>query len=171
MWSRDIPDNIRIGTSDNFVQQWHDLEAQDVQKRLWHGDPACGWEGDPNLLLTRDRKGWVLIHLGVDARWYVVCREQANASPGALQSLPLALVTMDNFRSDVDAERTKANEIHEAARMAANVDELLEPAERVYHALRKDVGYHHGLTSKQFFAVGGLKKTGKHDDCTSATAN
>jgi hypothetical protein len=159
MQRRDVPGDIRIGTSTNFVQQWHDLAAQDVQNRLWYGEPACGWEGDQNLLLTRDENGWVLIHLdNNDHNWYVVCREAKGAAPGALQMLPLALVTMDNFRKDVDHERTKANEVHKAAKLVADADALMEPSERVYHALRKDVGYHHGITSKQFFAFGGLKQ-------------
>lgn len=158
MQRRDVPGDIRIGTSSNFVQQWHDLEAQEVQNRLWNGDPACGWEGDPNLLLTRDGEGWVLIHLAADTKWYVVCREQSDASPGALAMLPLALVTMDNFRKDVDAERTRANEVHRAAKLAADAESLMEPTERVYHGLRKDIGFHHGVTSKQFFAVGGVSK-------------
>ena len=159
MQRRDVPGDIRIGTSNNFVQQWHDLAAQDVQNRLWNGESAVGWEGDPNLLLTRDAKGWVLIHLdNIDLNWYVVCREKVGASPGALQMLPLALVTMDNFRKDVDDERTKANEVHQAAKLAADAESLMEPTERVYHGLRKDIGFHHGVTSKQFFAVGGVTK-------------
>ena len=65
---------------------------------------------------------------------------------------------MDNFRQDVDAERTKQNQIHEAARMAKDAEDLHDPTERVLHGLRKDQGHHMGLTSKRFFAVGGLKK-------------
>ncbi len=158
MFARDLPDNIRIGNTANFVNRWHDLEAQEVQNRLWHGDPAAGWEGDPNLLLTRDAKGWVLIHLGEDTNWYIITREKPDSAPGALQRLPYALVMMDNLRQDVAAERDKANEIHEAARLAAAADALNEPTDRVLHGLRKDQGHHMGLTSKQFFAVGGLKK-------------
>ena len=41
---RDTGDRIRIGSTQNYVTRWHDLAAQEVQKRLWHGDPAVGWE-------------------------------------------------------------------------------------------------------------------------------
>ncbi len=155
---RDAGDRIRIGNSSNYVSRWHDLAAQEVQYRLWSGDPAVGWEGDPNLLLTRDDRGWVLIHLAADLKWYIVCRERPDSSPGALQMLPLALVKMDNLRKDVDAERTRANELHRAAKLAQDAEDLHEPTERVLHGLRKDMGHHMGLTSQRFFSVGGLKK-------------
>lgn len=155
--AREIPDTIQIGTSNNTVQRWHDLEAQDIQNRLWYGDPSCGWEGDPNLLLTRDAQGWVLVHLGTDAQWYIVCRQRGDASPGALQRLPAAMVAMDERRQDVEAKRLKDNEILKAAQHAQRAEEMAEPLDRVYYGLRKDIGYMHGITSKQFFAVGGVK--------------
>lgn len=143
-----IHPTIRRDPSGRLVEMWTDPAVQDTVRRLHHGDPSCGWEGDENLVLYLEKlpqnpePTWVLERLEDDGQYHVVCR----ARPGAdVRNLPRVLVTHDRQRGhDAMADVMARNERARKEQEDRETDALAEKMEKVYWALGKDVGHHYG---------------------------
>ena len=97
-------------------------------------------EIDPNLELAHPEyapQGWAVLWNGYDGLWH-----------------PVTINKSGDHRQLIMLPDMKQQEIDEAAREAESDAAISEAMQRVYHGLRKDVGYHYGVTSKQYFTFG-----------------
>lgn len=139
------PEVVRDPRTGHYMTLWIDPVVQDVLDRLHHGDPSCGWEGDPNLALFLEQRPqfreptWVLARLEADGQWRAVTRAKR---PGAnLRHLPLLLVTHDRQRGhDAVEEMIRHNDRLRAEKDARDADRTAEVLDRVIHGINKDTG-------------------------------
>ena len=118
-------------------------------------------EIDPNLELAHPEhapQGWAVLWNGYDGLWHPVTVNKSG-DHRQLIMLPEILRRRDqespvNSRISAFERDVKQQELDEAAREAESDAAISEAMQRVYHGLRKDVGYHYGVTSKQYFTFG-----------------
>jgi len=129
----------------------------DIVRQMMH-------EIDPNLELAHPDyapTGWAVLWNGPDAQWHAIMVNTAG-DPRQLLLIPEVLRRRDaqspvNSRESAFEKDMKEREMAEAARDAHAAEALSESMQRVYHGLRKDVGHHHGVTSKKYFRFGSDK--------------
>ena len=119
----------------------------DTLRRLREGDGILGWEGDPNMQLFVDTGTgrfdvWTLDARGEPA---LVVAEQ----PFADQRLIEAVIRADTRRFDVAGRVLEHNAHVDEARRREHHDENEEAADKLHHALMRDIGaYEGGLTRR-----------------------
>lgn len=149
-----------------FIRAGEQTFRRASDRGFYQGIRKMLWEVDPNLELAHPEyapQGWAILWLGPDTQWHAVMIN-TSGDPRQLLLAPQIMRERDrnspvNSRESAFERDVKAAELAEQARMAAAADKLAEASERVYHALRKDVGHHYGITSKQFFNFGESKRT------------
>lgn len=142
-----------------YREVWTDPAVKDVIDRLHNGDPSCGWEGDPNLVLYLEGDGaggwrWVLERLESDAQYHVVTR--ARHGQADVRQLPRLLVERDRQRGyDLAAELIAANEKAEAEKEAQRVEALSATLDKVVWYANRDThgGVHSGPTLRKVRAA------------------
>ena len=136
---------IQIGVTK--FEHWHDLEISGIKAQLA--------EIDPNLLLMRHPEGgYAVLHNDAHGQWYAVCVNK-NPSRESLQALPSILRERNARARHNQKESALERDIRsladqQAAREKQQVQDLTAQADRVYHALRKDIGHHLGVTKSRF---------------------
>jgi hypothetical protein len=130
-----IPEVIR------GMRRWVAPEVKEIMTKLHYGDPACGWEGDPQLDLYMNSLGqWVLCrHEEWGLSEIMVSRPGVKLDNRIIEML----VTHDGRRGynvveDVmlqNAALLRQNEAQAQERVA-------EAADRLKFSLRKDIGQH-----------------------------
>lgn len=119
----------------------------DTLRRLRDGDGILGWEGDPNMQLFVDTESrlydvWTLDAAGDPA--LVV-----SQYPYADQRLIEAVIRADSHRFDVATRVLEHNRTVDEANRKARQAESEERADKLHHALLKDIGaYEGGLTRR-----------------------
>lgn len=113
----------------------------DIADRLRNGDPTLGWDGDPDLLL--------FYNTGTD-RFEVWAPDErmepylAVSHPRCDASLIRRVADADNRRRTAVDRVTDANTKAQADAEAARAERFDEVADKLHHALRQDLGHHHG---------------------------
>lgn len=121
-------------------------DVHDIAARLHDGDPTLGWDGDANLLLFFNVETELFEVWAPDEHMEPYL---AVAHPRCDASLIRRLVEADNRRAHVLDRITAANAQAEADAKTARDDHLGEVADRLHHALRADLGHHHGGLSRR----------------------
>lgn len=129
-----VPVDVHEG---RFV--WGDHDA-DIADKLRNGDPALGWEGDPELRLVRNAvegrwEVWRRTPLGHDS---LVCTRGGDRLPG--DDLIRALIAADSRRHDRLAQIEAANAARQKARDDEWSDRNLDTADKLAHAIGQDLG-------------------------------
>jgi hypothetical protein len=135
----DTPERLWHPEWNAGMRYWTDGSVEAVMRKVQHGDPVKGWEGDPRLALYAHDEGegrvWELCRLEHDGQYRLVARSQ----PGVPfdDRIVDELIARDRRRGfDVDQAVVAANERRdrEAADRAADLD--AETGDRLAHALR-----------------------------------
>ena len=128
----------------NGRRLWFGEGMGDVLHKLNHGDPAKGWEGDPNLAVyySQPTNRWEIWRLEPTGRYELVCRsapgvvfhegviDMLMARDQKYRTLDLHReVTEHNARVDADKER----------QFDEYIEEDVVPA--IVKAFRKDAGW------------------------------
>lgn len=114
--------------------EWH--EHRDLSDRLTHGDATLGWGGDPEMRLVCNMKAqrWEVWRNGCDEP--LMWRDGTGA-PGL--DLIRELVAHDTRHIDVIGNVLRDNDRMEADRRAAQRDQMSESADKLAHALARDL--------------------------------
>jgi len=128
-----VPTEVHKG---RFVWADHDASIAD---KLRNGDPALGWEGDPDLRLVRNAvegrwEVWRRTPLGEDS---LVCTRAGDRLPG--DDLILALIRADSRRYDRLAQILAADAAAKRAKESEWSDRNADLADRLAHAVSKDL--------------------------------
>jgi hypothetical protein len=121
-------------------------DVHDIARRLHEGDPTLGWAGDPNLLL------FLNVATGMFEVWAPDAHLEpylAVAHPRCDASLIRRLVDADNRRETAYDRVVAANAKAEADAAQVRADHQEEVADRLHHALRKDLGHHVGGSTRR----------------------
>lgn len=117
--------------------EWH--EHRDLSDRLTRGDATLGWGGDPEMHLVCNVKAqrwevWRVCEDGVDR---MMLHRDGLGAPGL--DLIRALVAGDTRHIDVIGDLVRDNDRMEADRRAAERDRMSESADKLAHALARDL--------------------------------
>lgn len=129
----------------NVKQLWLEPEVQHIVDLLHNGDPLKGWEGDPRLALYLESDGtggrgsrWVLERYCEDGTYQVVCRSRPGVG---LDTLIPHLVAHDTWKQKNHMMKFLDKiEKEQESREKELAERMVEPLERVYHAIGKDLG-------------------------------
>lgn len=133
-----------MGTSTPFIaggRVWVESDVFDIDKRIKHGDGGTGWRGDPSMYLCYNPRTAMFEVWGADKMGVKYIAASHHACD---QTLLMKLVAGDPTKNDVIgrvlAENAKARK-DEADRIK---DRQLEIADKIGHAIRKDLGHLYG---------------------------
>lgn len=138
------PDRLVIPREDHagrVVWQTHEAE---ISHRLRFGDPALGWEGDPELKLVRrlatddEPARWEVWRTAPDGTDTLVTTRGGDRFPG--NDLIVALVRADSRRHDRLAQIMASQEAQRRRVEADRKAENLDRADKLAWALGKDLG-------------------------------
>jgi hypothetical protein len=123
-------------------------EATDTERALQRGDGILGWEGDPNMEIAAD----------LDGNWWVTTLDaEGNRTPVigprsyCDQRLVADVIHADTRRFDVAGRVLEHNRRLDDAKRAERRAANDERADRLHHALLRDIGaYHGGLTRRVY---------------------
>lgn len=116
-------------------------DVHDIIRRLEHGDPTLGWEGDPSLALVANVETGEYEVWGRDATGaeYI-----AITHPRCDASLIRKLVASDNRRQGVLERAVAAHEAGQRDRDRADEERLELMADRLQFGLMRDLGHRVG---------------------------
>lgn len=129
----------------NGKPTWIEEIDPEFVRQLQQGDPAMGWEGDPQLFIRKNLHtgGWTLWRLEDDNVERAVCHSKPNAAGKhvADKSLFLRLMEHDTRRGDVFAKLHAKNAAVQKEKDTKEYEAHYEKLDKVYFALAKDVGH------------------------------
>lgn len=145
-----------MGYNTNFMPDGsYILVDQELVYKLHMGDPTLGWEGDPSLILTFNG-ATEQIELWRDCPDGTPRLLIAGAPGKRVADLGLIkfLVTHDSQRGYDAVQAVIDKELkRKADEKARHADAIGESAERLHHALKKDIGAHEGGSTKTFMPL------------------
>lgn len=130
-----------------------DQTVLDIDRRIKYGDES-GWRGDPSMGLYWNPASMMYEVIGVDRtgqQYLAASHDRCD------HTLLMKLVAGDPRKHNVAAEVLARNEKLRADADAAAKEKRLEVADKMHHAVKKDLGHHMGGT-KRLYTVDGLKK-------------
>lgn len=132
------------------------LIDSDFDKRLKFGDATVGWTGwahtDGHPIGVYFVDGCVELRRFVGEDWHTIMRSKPHVRTLGTETLRfLADHDMLSRRdydpiAEIEAANRRAEKAHKDRRSALHE----EAADRLGHALRKDVGHHYGVTKREF---------------------
>jgi hypothetical protein len=132
------------------------LRDSDFDDRLHNGDATIGWTGDPRLGVYLEDDRVVLMRLCEDG----VLRPIMRSKPGhrRLDTAALRFLAEHDSQSrrgyDAGKELLEHNQKVLFAKEQAAADKREDAADRLHHALRKDVGHYEGGLTKRLYTTG-----------------
>lgn len=126
----------------------------DFYRRLHFGDASIGWNGDPALAVYHNGDRLEIVRWCEDGEPRVIMRSKPGHKTLDTSAL-VFLAAHDSQRRggfDVRAELDAHNDRIRADRQRELDARFEEAADKLHHALRKDIGAHNGgLSKRQFF--------------------
>ena len=127
----------------NGRRLWIEGPMSDVIDKLNNGDPAKGWEGDPNLAVyyIPESERWEILRLEETGRYELVCRSKPGV-PFHDGVIDMLMTRDQKYRKlDLHQEVVEHNEAMRAAEEREFDERMTEFAERFAYGVRKDMGY------------------------------
>lgn len=116
-------------------------DVHDIIRRLEHGDPTLGWEGDPTLALVANVQTGEYEVWGRDAAGDAYI---AISHPRCDASLLRKLVASDNRRQGAVERAVAIHDAGERDRTRASEERLEQMADRLQFGLMRDLGHRVG---------------------------
>jgi hypothetical protein len=118
---------------------WTAPEVQEIVRRIQHGYPELGWEGDPRLAVywNRETERWEIWRLCEDGEYRMILRSAPRTRLD--ERVIHVLLQHDAWRGydpKVAVDRHNARVDREKERIASERNEDL--ADKLAHALKKD---------------------------------
>ena len=129
------------------------LMDSDFMRRLREGDATIGWTGDPRLGVYHADDCIEIHRLCEDGEVRLIMRSKPGVTSLGSEAL--------RFLAEHDTQSRRAYDpVEEINRHNAGVEKSIadrekdrrgEAAERLAWALRRDLGYHYGITSRAYY--------------------
>lgn len=131
------------------------VEDSDFTKRLHEGDATVGWVGDPALGIYFSNGCLEIRRMGPNGETYLITRAKPHVRVLNAQTLRWLAehdsMSRRQYRVNDDIDSTN-NRVEQNLRTAAR-EKQAEAAERLYWALKRDIGAYEGGTTRDVWKM------------------